>query len=65
MIRLMHVFLPSGKALTFHDVNIQVDDINLFIFTYVSVGTGESMRAKFLQAAIVGYSVPVVGSAKK
>lgn len=50
------VFLPSAKALTFQQVTIQVDDVNLLIFDYVSAGTGVTRRAKFYVSNIVGYA---------
>lgn len=50
------VFLPSAKALTFHGVTILVDDVNLLIFSYVSVRDNSARKAKFYVANIVGYA---------
>ena len=50
------VFLPSAKALTFANVTILVDDVNLFIFQYASKRDGSVRTAKFYVANIVGYS---------
>lgn len=56
MIAELIVFLPSAKALTFKDVEILVDDVNLFIFEYASKRDGSKRTAKFYVANIVGYS---------
>jgi len=53
-IRQFVVFLPSAKALTFHNVTIVTDDVNLLIFDYYSKGDGARRRAKFYVANIVG-----------
>jgi len=50
------VFLPSAKALTFKNVTIFVDDVNLFIFEYASARDGSKRKAKFYVANIVGWS---------
>jgi hypothetical protein len=50
------VFLPSAKALTFKNVSIFVDDVNLFIFEYSSQRDGSKRKAKFYVANIVGWS---------
>jgi hypothetical protein len=55
----MIVFLPSAKALTFKNVTILVDDVNLFIFEYASVRDGSKRKAKFAWANIVGWSALV------
>jgi hypothetical protein len=52
----MIVFLPSAQALTFKQVTIVVDDVNLLIFDYVSAGTGIARRAKFYTKNFVGYA---------
>ncbi len=57
-IESMIVFLPNGKGLTFYNVEILVDDVNLFIFTYASRRNNEMKRAKFQQQNIIGYCVP-------
>jgi hypothetical protein len=53
-IRELIVFLPSAKALTFKNVSIFVDDVNLFIFEYSSQPS--KRKAKFYVANIVGWS---------
>lgn len=50
------VFLPSAKALTFRNVTIMVDDVNLFIFEYASARDGSKRVGKFYVANIVGWS---------
>jgi hypothetical protein len=52
----MIVFLPTAQALTFHNVTIVVDDVNLLIFDYVSAGVGVARRAKFYTKNFVGYA---------
>lgn len=51
------VFLPTAKALTFHNVEIQVDDVNLLIFTYSSKRDGSARTAKFYTSSIAGWSI--------
>jgi len=51
------VFLPTAKALTFHNVGILVDDVNLLIFTYASKRDDSFRKAKFYTASIAGWSV--------
>lgn len=50
------VFLPSAKALTFSSVEIIVDDVNLFVFSYASARDGSKRVAKFYVANIVGWA---------
>lgn len=50
------VYLPSAKALTFKNVEILVDDVNLFVFTYASARDQSSRTAKFYTACIVGWA---------
>ncbi len=56
------VFLPTAKALTFHNVTILVDDVNLFIFTYASARDGSVRKAKFYVAGIAGWAVTQEGA---
>jgi hypothetical protein len=51
------VFLSSAKGLTFRNATIVVDDVNLFIFDYVSKRDASVRRAKFYTSSIAGWSV--------
>ena len=55
-IKELIVYLPSAKALTFHEVEILVDDVNLFIFHYASKRDGSLRKAKFYTSSIVGWA---------
>lgn len=55
-IKELIVFLQSARALTFHEVEILVDDVNLFIFRYASKRDGSLRTGKFYTASIVGWS---------
>lgn len=50
------VYLPSAQALSFENCEILVDDVNLFIFTYISKNDNLTKRAKFFTKNMVGYA---------
>lgn len=50
------VYLPSAQALSFVNCKILVDDVNLFIFEYVSKGDGIIKKAKFYTKNMVGFA---------
>lgn len=55
------VFLPTGVGLTFGNVTILVDDVNLLIFEYRSKRDGSTRKAKFYTKSIAGHGNTVGG----